>query len=92
MSKIYLNGKFKNWVIDEKNGKIFDEGNNEYDIGEIRALFYFRQWKNDFEGHNGRIRSLKEHLDKKIKETKMPEVLINWGDVQEKYIHPHYRK
>ena len=89
---VRLNGMFQGWVVDEENGKIFDEANNDYDVSEIRALFYFRQWQNNFEGRNGRIASLKEHLEKKIERTKMPKVTIDWGDVQERYIHPHFRK
>jgi len=87
-----LKGMFDRWTVDEKKGKLFDEGGNEYDINEIRALFYFRQWRAEFEGWNGRIASLKEHLEKKLSQVKTPVVTVDWGDIQERYVHPHYRK
>lgn len=87
-----LNGQFEGWIVNQPEGILIDADGNSYDKDEIRALFYFRQWKNDFEGANGRISSLKEHLERKIENTKLPEVTIDWGDIQERYIHPHYRK
>jgi hypothetical protein len=89
-----LKGAFDGWVVDESLGEIWGDAGNVYEIGEIRALFYFRQWQNDndFEGANGRIRSLKEHLEKKIEKVKLPTVTVDWGDIQERYVHPHYRK
>lgn len=37
------------------------------------------------------IVGLKEELEKKLSSVRMPEVTVDWGDVQVKYIHPHYR-
>jgi len=87
-----LKGMFDLWKVDEDNGVIWDADGNDYDIHEIRALFYFRQWRAEFEGWNGRIYSLKEQLEKKLSQVKTPVVTVDWGDIQEKYIHPHYRK
>ena len=84
-------GKWDGWSYDD-DGVLTDPAGNEYEMDEIRALFYFRQWRAEFEGWNGRISSLKGHLEKKIESTKLPEVVIDWGDIQERYIHPHFRK
>ena len=87
-----LKGKFKGWTIDENKGLIYDSDNNEFELNEIRAIFVFRQWQAGFFGQESDIASLKEHLNKKIAITPTPQVTIDWGDIKEKYIHPHYRK
>ncbi|RBP48408.1 hypothetical protein [Arenicella xantha] len=77
-----LNGKFAGWVLDEENGVIIDAGGNEYTSDEVRALFYFRQWRAEFEGWNGRIISLKEELEKRLSRIEEPEIIINWKGQQ----------
>lgn len=89
---VELKGVFEGWLVDEDTGLIYDDGGNEYKIGEIRSLFFVRQWMYESGGYHGRIRNLKDHLEKKIEQTKLPEVTIDWGEVQEKYVHPFYRK
>lgn len=87
-----LNGIFDGWVVDEEKGVIFDNGGNVYTEGEIRSIFFLRQWMYESGGYHGRIVNLKERLEKKLEDVKTPEVTINWGDIEEKYIHPHYRR
>lgn len=89
---VELKGIFEGWSVDEDLGIIYDDGGNEYTAGEIRAIFFTRQWMYESGGYHGRIRNLKDHLDKKIARTKIPEVTITWSDVQEKLVHPFYRK
>jgi hypothetical protein len=86
-----LKGMFDRWTVDEENGVMWDDGGNEYKIGEIRSIFFLRQWMYESGGYHGRIKNLKEQLEKKIERVKEPEVTINWGDIEEKFIHPHYR-
>ena len=80
MTKIRLSGQFDNWVVDTENGILFDDGNNDFSINEIRAIFFYRQLANTKIGSNYEIASLKEHLEKKIKSIKTPVVTIDWGD------------
>ena len=92
MEKLYLKGKFEQWTIDEEKGLIWDDGNNEYTLGDVRSLFYQRQLHNTLLGQQFNIRSLKSILDKKIKAIKTPIITIDWGDgtVQE-IKHPMFK-
>ena len=87
-----LRGEFNGWWVDDKEGVLFDEAGNHYDKDEIRAIFYYRQLAKGFEGSRADISSLKEELEKKINDIPAPRVTIDWGDIQERYIHPHFRK
>jgi len=86
-----LNGKFEGWIIDEDKGEIFDAGGNAYTESEIRSIFFLRQWMYESGGYHGRIINLKERLQQKINDVKLPEVIIDWGDIQERYKHPRHR-
>lgn len=86
-----LKGKFEGWYLDQENGLIIDSDGNEFTSDEIRALFYFRQWRADFEGANGRIISLKNELEKRIKSLQCPTITVEWGHTKEVLKHPWFR-
>lgn len=87
-----LEGLFQGWKIDEIEGVIFDSEGNHYYLDEIRSIFYIRQWKQGHYGTQYEISSLKQQLKDKLEKVKTPTVTIDWGDVQEQYVHPFYRK
>lgn len=87
-----LSGKFEGWYVDEENGLLFDDGNNHYYIGEIRAIFYYRGLVKGFEGYPCQILSLKNELETKIKRIKRPTITIDWGDTKEQITHPDNRR
>lgn len=87
-----MDGKFKGWYTDNENGFLYDPEGYHYAIDEIRAIFYYRQIAKGFEGSTARIESLKNYLEEKIERVALPTVTVDWGDIQERYIHPHYRK
>jgi hypothetical protein len=89
---VRLEGLFEGWLIDEDEGKLWDSGGNDYDVNEIRAIHTFRQWQSGYFGRKGDIQSLKNQLERKIELVRVPEISVNWGDIEERYIHPHYRK
>jgi len=76
----YLCGKFEKWAIDEKKGLLYDDGNNSYDINEIRAIFFYKQLAKSQVGSKYEIASLKEHLAEKIESIRSPIITIDWGD------------
>ena len=85
-----LEGKFQGWAVDETNGVMFDEGGNEYDMHEIRAIFMTRQWMYSHVGGTSNVLSLKEELERKVKAMQMPKVIIDWGDAVQELSHPKY--
>ena len=87
-----LCGMFEGWYTDGEKGLLFDTEGNHYYIHEIRAIFYYRELAKEFEGSPADIQSLKRQLKEKIDKVTLPTVTVDWGDIQERYIHPHYRK
>ena len=86
-----LKGKFEGWTIDEEKGIIFDDGNNKYTINDVRATFYERQLHALIIGNKFNIYSLKNKLEKKLKNTPCPTITIDWGDGTNQIIkHPKY--
>ena len=86
-----LKGKFQGWTIDEDKGIIFDDGNNQYSVNDIRATFYERQLQNLIIGNQFNIMSLKQRLEEKIKTIPCPTITIDWGDGTTQIIkHPKY--
>ena len=59
-------GVWDGWSYDREEKDLFDDAGNHYYMDEIRALFYFRQWRNNFEGKENDILSLKEELKRRI--------------------------
>lgn len=88
-----MDGVFSGWQVDCENGVIIDDCNCAYRIGELRAIYYWREMWGDHVGRSQyQINSLKEELDKKIAAVRLPEIVVDWGEVQERFIHPHYRR
>ena len=85
------------WTWSEEKDCLIDEYGNHYHQGEIRALFYLRQWHgSQKEGlDKKKIRFLRDVLDEKIKEAEKRNqisIQINWGDRQETLLHPSIRR
>jgi len=88
---IRLSGKFEGWVVDPDEGMIWDDANNSYDLGEIRAIFYTRQFMFDQMGNKPLIRTLRQVLDDKISATQVPSIRIDWGDGSSEIVtHPRF--
>ncbi|MGH1542600.1 MAG: hypothetical protein ACRBHB_19415 [Arenicella sp.] len=86
---IKLNGQFEGWIIDEEKGLLYDDGNNEYTIGDVRSIFYQRQLTNSVIGQDYQIKSLKSHLERKIADVACPTIEIDWGDGRKQIVkHP----
>ena len=68
-----MSGKhWHGWSFDEKEDFITDEHGNHYWQGEIRALFYLRQWHGSPKKglDKQKIRFLRDHLDDEITKAK----------------------
>ncbi len=89
---VKLDGLFEGWTANGETGIIHDQYGNWYYKDEIKAIFYYRELAKGFEGSKTQISSLKNILEKKIENVRLPEVVIDWGEIQERYIHPHFRK
>lgn len=93
-----MKGKhWEGWTWDENEDFIKDEYNNHYWQGEIRALFYLRQWHGSQkeELDKQKIRFLRDHLDNEIAKAKKRNritIAIDWGDEHETIVHPYFRK
>ena len=87
-----LKGSFKGWYVLEDQGVIYDNEGNHYYKDEIRSIFFQRQLHKTLMGDQYEIKSLKKQLEKKLKDIALPSITIEWGEVQERYVHPHYRK
>ena len=90
--KLYLKGKFEGWCTEEYDGYIYDVDNNRYELNEIRAIFFYRQLQRTMIGTKHDIMSLKQILQEKIQKVELPSVTIDCGELQEKFVHPHYRR
>ncbi|MGH1427845.1 MAG: hypothetical protein ACRBEE_07885 [Arenicella sp.] len=76
---------------DEEKGIIFDDGNNQYTIGDVRSLHFQRQLHNTLIGNQYEVHSLKKELEEKIKSIPCPTVTIDCGDGTTQVIrHPKY--
>ncbi len=59
---------------------LFDPAGNRYHQNEINAIFYQRQLHQELMGTPFKVKSLKQELERKIKATAPPEVVVKFGD------------
>ena len=79
MPVIDLGGQFEGWQVFEEEGIVCCDVGFGYRIGEIGAIFYWRDIWNNKTGSQINILGLKEELEKRVSSTPPPQVLIDWG-------------
>lgn len=77
-----LSGPFEGWLVDPTDGGVlYDSDGNHYYINEIRSIFFTRQLIESLTGHRpSSVVSMKNALEKRIAASKMPKIVITFGD------------
>ncbi len=76
-----MNQHWDGWWFDRHF--LVDPAGNAYNQNDIRSVFFTRQLHKEIRGTPLKVLSLKRELERRIRATALPEIIVRYGDGSE---------